>query len=250
MILRYFHLFLVLLFSSFNVASQIKTSKIVVSDDIEFIKISESAYVHVSVSEIPQFGMVSSNGLIFISEKEAFLFDTPVTESQTEVLVSWLKEKMGISVIGFAPNHWHGDCMGGLGYLKSQNIKSYANQMTIDIANEKMLPVPDIGFRDSLKLKIGKKDIELYYFGGAHSLDNIVVWIPSEKILFPGCIVKSIDATSPGNLSDGDLKAYPKTLNMILKRFRSAKFVIPGHGPIGGAELIEHTKEIILNHIK
>jgi len=116
--------------------------------------------------------------------------------------------------------------------------------MTIDIAKANNLPVPANGFKDSLQLQLGDKVIKCYYFGAAHSLDNIAVWIPSEQILFPGCIVKSINSRDLGNIVDGDLSAYPKTIDKLIKRFPMAKIVIPGHGPFGGYELIKHTKEL------
>ena len=134
------------------------------------------------------FGMVSSNGLIFIDKGKAFLFDTPVDEAQTKTLITWVEKNLHVSFVGFVPNHWHGDCMGGLAYIKARHIPSYANQMTIDLARKHHLPLPDKGFKDSLKLKLNDKAIECYYPGAAHSTDNIVVWIPSEKILFAGCM--------------------------------------------------------------
>jgi metallo-beta-lactamase class B len=151
---------------------------------------------------------------------------------------------MKLQIAGFVPNHWHEDCIGGLNYLKSQKINSYANQLTIDIAKNKGLPVPDQGFKDSLRLSLGDKFIYCYFFGAAHSLDNIVVWIPSEEILFPGCMCKSLNSGNPGNVSDGDISEYPKTIDKVIQKFKSAKVVIPGHGPIGGPELLTHTKSL------
>ena len=78
-------------------------------------------------------------------------------------------------------------------------------------------------------------------------LDNIVVWIPSEQILFPGCMVKEIRSGNLGNTADGDVKAYPDTITKVLKKFPSAKIVIPGHGNYGGAELIKHTLDITVH---
>ena len=224
--------------------SQSGYKRIKVSNDIELIKLSDNAFVHVSYSEIPPYGKVASNGLIFINEKNAFLFDTPVTDSQTKDLVTWLEVSLKIKVVGFVPNHWHSDCMGGLAYLQSKKIKSYANQKTIDIARAKHLPVPVFGFKGSLQLKLGNKLIKCFYFGAAHTFDNIVVWIPSEKILFPGCMIKSMDAKDLGNTVDGDLSAYPKTIDKLIRKFPTAKIVIPGHGAIGGLELIRHTKAL------
>jgi metallo-beta-lactamase class B len=218
--------------------------RIQVSDDIELIKLSENIFVHVSYASLPGFGRFPSNGVIFRNGNEAFLFDTPVTDYLTEVLVTWLQDSLNLNIVGFVPNHWHEDCMGGLRYLQNQKIPSYANQMTIDIARSNNLPAPAQGFSDSLPLYLADKRVECYYPGAAHSLDNIVIWIPSEQVLFAGCMVKSINSTDLGNTADGDLKAYPATIQYLLDRFPDAKTVIPGHGPFGGFELLEHTKKL------
>lgn len=215
-----------------------------ISSDLELIKISENAYVHVSYSTLPNYGRISANGLIFINDKSAFLFDTPWNDSLTCTLISYLNDQMKIGVAGFIPNHWHEDCMGGLGFIKMQKIKSYANQLTIDIARKKGLPIPDQGFTDSLQLSLGDKLIYCYFLGAAHSMDNIVVWIPSERILFPGCMCKSLDANNPGNVSDGDISEYPHTIDKAIQKFKCVKVVIPGHGPIGGPELLTHTRSL------
>jgi metallo-beta-lactamase class B len=76
-------------------------------------------------------------------------------------------------------------------------------------------------------------------------MDNIVVWIPAEKVLFPGCLVKEVNAKGLGNTVDGDLKAYPRTIENLLQKFPDAKIVIPGHGAFGGTELITHMKELL-----
>ena len=227
-----------------NGLAQADFKKISVSQDIELIKLSENAYLHVSYASLPEFGRFSSNGLIYINGNEAFLFDSPVTDSLTMSLVAWLKDSMNLRIVGFVPNHWHEDCMGGLKCLQDQKIDSYANQMTVDIAKTNNLPVPAHGFNDSLQLQFGDSMIMCYYFGAAHSSDNIVVWIPSERILFAGCMIKSINSKDLGNLEDGDLAAYPKTIDRLVERFPMAKIVIPGHGQPGGFELIEHTKEL------
>ncbi len=212
-----------------------------VSKDIELVKLSDHAYVYVSYSEIPPFGRVGSNGLLLVDERKAFLFDTPATDTLTKILVTWIQDTMGLKIAGFVPNHWHNDCMGGLGYLKSVGILCYANAMTIKIAKSKHLPVPDSGFSDSLLLKLGGKEIVCCYPGPAHTVDNIVVWFPSERILFAGCMVKSMESTNLGNTADGDEIGYFTTVKHVLEKYRDARLVIPGHGDFGGIELLKHT---------
>jgi metallo-beta-lactamase class B len=152
---------------------------------------------------------------------------------------------MKLKIVGFVPNHWHADCMGGLRYLQSIGIESYANQMTIKIARTKGLPIPTHGFKDSLTLSLGDKLIHCYYFGAGHTLDNIVVWIPSEKVLFGGCMVKEFNAKGLGNIVDADLNEWPKTIDKVIDKFKTAKIVIPGHGQFGGLELLRHTRELL-----
>lgn len=224
--------------------SQPNSDVIKIAEDLSLKKISDNVYVHVSYKNIQKWGPVGANGVLLIDKKQAFLFDSPWTDEQTEKLVSWIKDSMDLTIVGFIPNHWHIDCMGGLGVVQQQGIKSYANKRTIEIAKTKGLPVPAHGFNDSLELVVGEKRILCYYLGPAHSTDNIVVWIPSEKVLFPACMVKSINSKNLGNTSDGNLKVYPQTLSKLIKKFPTAEIVVPGHGGTGGLELIEHTLQL------
>lgn len=227
--------------------AQPATNRIKISEDIELIRLSSKAYVHISISEMKGFGKVSSNGLILVDKGKAFLFDTPVTTEQTETLVGFISDSLHSKVSDFVPTHWHGDCIGGLSYLHKKGVKSYANQMTIDIAKEKKLPVPKHDFKDSLFLKLNDIEIGCYYLGGGHTSDNIVVWIPSEKILFAGCMVKDMSSKGLGNLSDADINEWPSTIEKVIARFPLAETVIPGHGRIGGKELLVYTQELLKN---
>lgn len=215
-----------------------------VSSDIEVIKITDNCYAHVSYTNSTQYGRIGSNGLIYINAGEAALFDTPMTETLTKELVNWIKDTLKANIVAFVPNHWHVDCIGGLAYLQSLGIISYANEKTVELARMKNLPVPSQSFKDSLQLSLGDKKIICSFLGSAHSLDNILVWLPSEKILFAGCMVKELKSTNLGNTVDGDLKAYPGTIKKVLEKYHDATYVIPGHGKFGGIELLYHTLEL------
>ncbi len=229
---------------SVQVFSFSQNEKINISEDIKLIKLSDHAYIHVSYTTLPKYGRVSANGLIIIDNNQAFLFDSPWDNQQIEDLYNFLTDSMQVELVGFIPNHWHEDCMGGLEFLQKKKVKSYANQMTIDIASAKKLPIPVHGFTDSLNLQLGNLSIHCYYLGAAHSMDNVVAWIPEEQILFPGCIIKSLNSKNLGNTADGNTEIYPETVKNIISKFPNAKIVIPGHGKYGNKELLEHTKEL------
>ena len=225
--------------------SQVGYLDVHISKDIEVIQISKHSYVHVSYSQTSEFGRVGSNGLIYTDNGQALLFDTPMNDSLTEQLVTWIKDTLKVSIVGFVPNHWHADCMGGLNYLNNIGIPTYANEKTIAIAKSKDLPIPQYGFTDSLVLRLGSQKIICKYFGPGHTTDNIVTWIPSERILFGGCMVKELKSESLGNIADANLAEWPKTMSKVIAAYTSADIVIPGHGAFGGPELLTHTLELL-----
>jgi metallo-beta-lactamase class B len=223
----------------------VEYEKYKISTNLEIIQLSSEAYIHISYSD-SQWGRIASNGFIYLNESKAFLFDTPMDEATTIELVKYISDSLKSSIVGFVPNHWHADCMGGIEYLHSIGVQSYANKMTRDLAIKNNYPSPKNIFSDSTTLKFGKQQIFCYYPGAAHSMDNIVVWIPSEKILFAGCMAKDLKASNMGNYADGSLKTWPVTIKNVMNRFPDVAIVIPGHGNFGGFELLKHTYELAL----
>lgn len=236
---------LLLLNDTAGLKGQNSQSRWIINKQIEIIPLTEHAYLHATCDSIPGFGWVWSNGLILVSGHKALLFDTPVSDANTEHLLTWLDDSLYAAVEGFIPNHWHTDCMGGINTLKHRGIPSYANELTRELAQSKNLPVPDKGFTDSLNLQVGTLTATAYFLGAAHSMDNIVVWIPSEKILFGGCMVKALSSTTMGYTTDGDMNAWPITIGRVKEKFPDAQVVVPGHGNWGGKELLDHTLDLL-----
>ncbi|MCT4645297.1 MAG: subclass B1 metallo-beta-lactamase, partial [Carboxylicivirga sp.] len=66
-------------------------------------------------------------------------------------------------------------------------------------------------------------------------------WLPKQKILFGGCLIKSIHSKGLGNLSDAVVDDWDTTVEQLMFAYPDAKIVIPGHGNYGDAELLSHT---------
>lgn len=230
-------------FSSFAF-SQNKQDEIRISDELQLIKISDHAFIHISYIPGENNNNIPCNGLLLYDQDRAFLFDTPINDSLTRILLSYIKDSLKLKVTGFISNDWHWDSMGGLAAIHESGIPSYAHEMTREIAKSKNLPVHRIGFKDSMQLKLGNLEILCLYLGPAHTMDNIVVWIPSENILFADCMIKELKSPDLGFTGDGDILAYPTTLQKLKNRFPHAKVVIPGHGEFSGTELIDHCIEL------
>lgn len=225
------------------------TQNFKISDEIEVRKLSDKAYQYTAWTEIGSWGLVGSNGLIITDGDKAFLFDTPIHEYQTKDLLRWIKKELKADVVAFVPGHWHGDCVGGLDYLNKAGVESYGNVMTNDILKEKGLTTLKHTFSDSINLKLNNVDIQCYYLGGGHSTDNIVTWIPSEKILFGGCMLKDCKSRSLGNTEDAaPIHEWINTVSAVEAKFPDAKIVIPGHGETGSTEIIKYTKKLLIEN--
>lgn len=209
------------------------------SDELKIEAITKNAYVHKSYLQTESFGKVECNGAIFVSKNEALIMDTP-SDSATAVLLIDFLQKNNIKIKGVVVNHFHGDCLGGLSAFHAIGVPSYASNLTIEAAKKANVTVPQIGFNKTQTLKIGNKEVKNMYLGEAHTSDNIVTYFPSEKTLFGGCMVKEVNATK-GYLGDANIASWPKTIENIKKTLPEAQFIIPGHGKIGGQELLNYT---------
>jgi metallo-beta-lactamase class B len=134
--------------------------------------------------------------------------------------------------------------MGGLAEAHRRGATSYASDRTIEIARQKGLPVPQIPCRSQTLVRCETTVALVTYFGPGHTTDNVVVWMPIQKVLFGGCLIKSLDSASLGNTQDGDRAAYPATLRQVQAAYSQARIVVPGHGDWGGPELIGHTLKL------
>jgi metallo-beta-lactamase class B len=215
--------------------------KIKITDDLELLKISENSYIHISYFDLESSPHFPANGLIYINNGKAFIIDTPWTDELTRILINWLTHSLQVTIEGVIVTHWHIDCMGGLNEVHNAGIKSYSHKLTREIAKSKDLSAPKFEFQDSLVLSLGDKKIICKYLGAGHTNDNIVVWLPAEKILFGGCMLKALEWKSLGFTGDADLNEWPKTLKKLPKVFPDSKIVIPGHGEYGDLDLVQHT---------
>ena len=220
-------------------------SEIIIHEDLQLVPITETVFLHRSYKTYPM-GRFGSNGVVYVVDNEAIMIDTPVNDSLTLLLINWFLEK-GIQFSAVIPTHWHDDCLGGLGAAHEARINSYGLDMTIDLAKEHDYIPPQIGFIDSLLLDINGQEIECKYLGAGHALDNIVVWIPAEKVLFGGCMIKALSARSLGNTTDADTTTWPQTVSKVKNAYTDVQFVVPGHGAVGGQELLDYTYQLLTN---
>lgn len=100
-------------------------------------------------------------------------------------------------------------------------------QMAATIGEVTITP-PTITFQDRLTLFVGEIEVQLIYFGIAHSPSDSVAWLPQSKTLYTGDLLFNdlVPATPPG----ANIATWLQALTSLQQL--GAEHVIPGHGPI------------------
>lgn len=222
----------------------INQDTIKLSDRLILIPVTDRVWMHVSYLQTEKWGLVGCNGMLYKNNKAAFIFDTPIRDEDSELLIDWLENDQHVKVKAVIVNHFHADCLGGLQAFHDKNIDSYGNRLTQELAMKDSAVVPIYSIDDEIKLGY-EKDMEIInsFFGEAHTKDNIISWLPKEKVIFGGCMVKSLKS-GKGNLADANVDEWANTIQKVKDKYPDAKFVIPGHGKFGDVSLLDYTIEM------
>ena len=93
-------------------------------------------------------------------------------------------------------------------------------------------------FDERLTLFAGETRLELSYAGPAHTVDDILVHLPEQKILFAGdvCFFYVTPLAFEGNIA-GWIRALE-----AIEQMGDVDLVVPGHGPLGNKERVRELR--------
>lgn len=92
-------------------------------------------------------------------------------------------------------------------------------------------------FDTTKKIEFGGIELELYHFGAAHTVGDIIVWLPKKKVMFTGDVVFVERA-----LGTGPAKNVKSWINVFEKMASfNPEHIVPGHGH--STNLDEATKD-------
>ncbi|MDX1454399.1 MAG: subclass B1 metallo-beta-lactamase [Gammaproteobacteria bacterium] len=217
-----------------------------VSRDLSVYRLEGDVWLHRSFYDIGD-QRLHANGLIVPGEEGITIIDSPWTPGAAYDLLDWVEANFDKPLKRLVITHAHDDRMGGIDAFIEANVMTYSLASTTSIARLKGWTGTHLVFNQNLVLRSGDTAMELYYPGHAHAPDNLVVWLPKQKILFAGCIVKSRYADGLGFTGDADKGAWPLALQHMLERYPETGLVVPGHGLPGKTELIQHTSDLLAN---
>jgi metallo-beta-lactamase class B VIM len=216
-----------------------------VTSELEIRELQPGIWEHTSWYTFPNGIRYPSNGLIVAEDDSVLLIDTAWGVTPTEDLLDWIETELGLPVSAVIATHSHDDRMGGAPILAERGIPLFAHPLSVPLAISKGWPEPrSIGsLEPGDAVEFGA--VEVFYPGAAHTVDNIMVWLPERRLLVGGCAVKSADATTMGNVTDADLDEWPRSMRRTAEHYPDARLILPGHGDIGGPELLTHTTQLL-----
>ena len=180
---------------------------------------------------------VPANGLYFVTNDGVVMFDTPWDTTQFQPLLDSIEAKHKKKVVLCIATHSHEDRTGGFKFLKTKGVKTYSSEMTRNMGKKKA----EFYFTKDTTFNVGGVSFQTFYGGQGHTKDNIIIWVDGEKILYAGCLIKSIADTDLGNISEANLVEWPNTLNKIQQKFPEPKFIITGHYDWTSVNALKHT---------
>ncbi|MHA8094419.1 subclass B1 metallo-beta-lactamase [Aquirufa lenticrescens] len=206
-------------------------------------QLSENTFIHTSYLQTDDFGHVPCNGLVIRNGQQALVFDTPTDDKGAKELIRLVQDSLHCKVVMVIPTHFHNDCLGGLQAFHDAGIPSIANELTLELAKNSQVTVPEFSFHKSFTFKVGQEKVLIKFLGQGHTRDNVVGYFPSEKVLFGGCLIKEIGA-SKGYLGDANVEEWSATVKRVKRKFPRVKVVVPGHGEAGDSSLLDYTRKL------
>ncbi|KAF2519403.1 BlaB/IND/MUS family subclass B1 metallo-beta-lactamase [Flavobacterium salilacus subsp. salilacus] len=190
-----------------------------------------------------------SNSLYMVTDDGVVLIDTPWDEAQFEPLLDSIKKRHSKNVVLCIVTHYHDDRTAGLEFFRKRGIATYSSKPTYDLCAEYKEKQAAHYFTKDTTFTVGGYKIDTFYPGEGHTKDNITVWFAKDKVLYGGCLVKSVENNSLGYIGDANLEAWDDTIETLLEKYPRIAYVIPGHfGWSKGRKSLKHTIKLLRKH--
>jgi glyoxylase-like metal-dependent hydrolase (beta-lactamase superfamily II) len=135
----------------------------------------------------------------------------------------------------------------GEGYLGM--FKTFGPHVAAALEGTQLVQPDDVYEGPSASIDLGGRTVELRTWGLAHTAGDQVVWLPQERILFTGDLAEErmfpIFPWFPPDDANIDGARWAQVLSELAS-WKPA-VVVPGHGDIGGAEILTAVRDYIVD---
>ncbi|MEO6613547.1 MAG: BlaB/IND/MUS family subclass B1 metallo-beta-lactamase [Chitinophagaceae bacterium] len=184
---------------------------------------------------------IPANGMYVLTDKGVAMFDSPWDTTQFQPLLDSIKGRHHKDVVFCIATHFHEDRTGGLEYYKQQGIQTYTTRQTDELSRARGKKRAEFLIARDTVFTIGQYSFQTFFPGHGHTADNIVIWFAKEKILYGGCLVKSVEDSDLGNLADASITDYAGTIKNVQEKCKRPRYIIPGHNDWKSKRSLKHT---------
>ncbi|AXK48999.1 MBL fold metallo-hydrolase [Aliarcobacter trophiarum LMG 25534] len=221
-------------------------------------KVSEDVWCFFGKAEVPskENGGFMANSCYIDAKDSYVLIDSGTSYKFAKQAYEAMQKIKNLPVSTIVVTHEHDDhWMGNSFYKSTFNAKIYAPKSinenydenskprifeildAKDMENTKVIKADEI-VSDNANVKVGNKEIRILRIKEkAHTSDDLIVYLPNEKVLFSGDIVMNERITSN---RDGSVIGTLKALDTIESFDYNS--LVAGHGTLTGKNATEHTK--------
>jgi glyoxylase-like metal-dependent hydrolase (beta-lactamase superfamily II) len=193
---------------------------------------------------------VPANALYLVTNEGVVMIDCPWDSTQFQPLLDSIQLKHNKKVVMYIATHSHADRTIGLEFYRKHGVKTYSTVQTDEICKKKHEKRAEFLMIKDTTFKIGQYSFQTFYPGPGHTVDNIVVWFPKDKVLYGGCFIKSTDASDLGNVTEADISKWPASIKKLQAKFPDPVYVIPGHDDWKNKASLEHTLDLLKTNSK
>jgi len=180
---------------------------------------------------------------ILASDSMVLVIDTKMKEASEKLYDTVTKIANGKPIL-IVNTHIHNDHSNGNGKFKGHRILAggnYTKEQWKEEAGEESMPTEWI--KDSLTFNVGKEKVTIINLQrNTHTNSDIVVYLHNRKMLFGGDVILNKQVPAMLGKSHADPEGYMEAFDMLENKY-DIKTVVPGHGDIGGKEIITNFRQ-------
>ena len=187
----------------------------------------------------------SGNITMLVGKRYVILVDAKFPQDHDGIM-KIVKSVTDLPVRYVINTHMHPDHAGGNPAMQAIGADVIASENARRIMAERGTPgLPNMAIRDFLRIYLDDLPIELHYYGRGHTDNDIVLYLPTKRLLIAGDLFALygpyravIDYTAGGSLRD-----WTRTLERVLQL--DFDTVIPGHSGLTDRKNMEGYKDYL-----
>jgi metallo-beta-lactamase class B VIM len=209
--------------------------------------IAEGVWVHTTNYRLPGQSPIPVNGMVVVDGEDVILIDGAWGELATVSLLEKIRAETGKPVTKMIVTHHHADRTAGVDAAEREGIEVFTHPTTPMLAALAGWPAPNtsVAALEAPQSRILVGRVEVAYPGHGHASDNLIAYLPAEKILYAGCAVRGAGSETLGNVEDADLPKWRDSLLWTKATYPETQTVVPGHGKGANLSLIDATIALI-----